>query len=208
MKCYPLMLLPILLFLASTGSVYAASSTQTVLHLLDYIAANYARSVEGGKVKNPDEYQEMREFASQAKVLMEKLPANPNRAKLLVEITALARGIENKNAAREIITRASDLRWFMIHAYNLQVIPTYIPDLPHSNELFIAHCAACHGSMGKGDRLIGKWIDQSPSNFHDIARMKQRSVYGLSNTTKLGIYPTSQTLSVQRAVIVLSAFGL
>lgn len=192
MKYCPFMLLPILflLLLASTGSVYATSSTQTVLHLLDYIAVDYAQAVEGRKIKNPDEYQEMREFASQAKVLIEKLPANPNRAKLLVKIAALARGIENKDAAPEIVARANDLRWFVIHAYNLQVIPKYIPDLRHSNELYTAHCAACHGSMGKGDGLIGKGLDPSPSNFHDIARMTQRSVYGLYNTITLGITDT------------------
>jgi len=53
--------------------------------------------------------------------------------------------------------------------------------------LFVQHCAACHGTQGKGDGPLAKGMDPAPRNFHDDSRMRQRSLYGLYNTITLGV---------------------
>jgi hypothetical protein len=47
-------LLSLLFILVVAVPARAAEPAQTVLHLLDYIAVDYAEAVENGKVKNPD----------------------------------------------------------------------------------------------------------------------------------------------------------
>lgn len=64
-----------------------------------------AEAVADGKIKNADEYQEMREFASQAQVFIKDLPANAARPQLLADATALAQRIDAKAAVSEVATR-------------------------------------------------------------------------------------------------------
>src|SRR5687767_740231 len=92
------------------GSVRAQDSAQTVLHLLDYVAVDYAEAVENGRVKNTDEYKEMTEFASQIKRLLQGLPENPARSKILVDAAALDARIAAKAAPAEIAAKATVLR--------------------------------------------------------------------------------------------------
>ena len=190
-------LLSILLLLALSGIAYAAESTRTVLHLLDYIAVDYTGAVEDGKIKSVDEYKEMREFAGQAQELIKGLPANPAQPALLAEATALAQGIDAKAAASVISTKASALRWAVIRAYNVQVTPKSAPDLKRGAGLYAAQCAVCHGVGGRGDGPAAKGLDPKPSDFHDLNRMAQRSAYGLYNTVTLGVDGTAMASFAQ-----------
>lgn len=97
-------LLSVLLFLALAGIVRAAPPAQTVLHLLDYIAVDYAEAVADVKIKNADEYQEMREFANQARAFIQDLPVNAAQPQLLADSMELVRRrdwcVANSNAWR------------------------------------------------------------------------------------------------------------
>lgn len=197
MPRYLALLLTVLLFPALAGVARAEPSTQTVLHLLDYIAVDYAGAIEDGKIKNNDEYEEMREFASQAYVFIKVLPANAAQPELRADAMVLVRRIEAKAAASDITARANALRWAVIRAYNVQVAPKSTPDLKRGAALYAAECAACHGAEGRGDGPAGKGLDPAPSNFHDGERMAQRSVYGLYNTITLGVAGTGMA-SYQR----------
>lgn len=190
-------LLSILLTLALVGAAHAAESTRTVLHLLDYIAVDYAGAVEGGKIKSADEYREMNEFVGQAQELIKGLPANPAQQTLLAQAVALAQGIDAKAAAPEISAKASALRWAVIRAYNVQVTPRSVPDLKRGATLYATQCAACHGVTGRGDGLSAKGLDPKPSDFHDLNRMAQRSAYGLYNAVTLGVDGTAMASFAQ-----------
>ena len=179
------LLLPVL-----AGTAHAADTARTVLHLLDYIAVDYAGAVENGQVKDAGEYEEMREFARQAQGLIEGLPANPQAATLRAEAVALAQGIEAREDGAAVASRANALRWAVIAAYKVQVVPKSPPDLRRAATLYSAQCAACHGAAGKGDGPAGQGLDPRPSNFHDADRMAQRSAYGLYNTISLGVSGT------------------
>ncbi|MHB1142900.1 MAG: FTR1 family protein [Sulfuricaulis sp.] len=176
-----------LLCLALAGPARAADPAQTVLHLLDYIAVDYAETVENGRVKNADEYREMHEFAGQVQGLIKGLPENEGRARLLSEAATLAKRINAKASPTEITDKATALRWALISAYQLQIAPKAAPDLKAGAALYKEHCAACHGAEGRGDGPAGKGLEPAPSNFHDGERMAQRSVYGLYNTITLGV---------------------
>ncbi len=168
----------------------AAEPSQTVLHLLDYIAVDYAEAVADGKIKNADEYKEMREFADQVQASIKSLPVNEGRAALHSEAVTLATQIGTKASPAEVAAQATALRWAVIRAYDLKLAPKVAPDVNVGASLYENQCAACHGAQGHGDGAAGRGLDPAPSNFHDNDRMAQRSVYGLYNTITLGVVGT------------------
>jgi high-affinity iron transporter len=169
----------------------AAQEAQTLLHLLDYIGVDYPEAVENGKVKNADEYKEMVEFAAQVSTGLAALPANPRKAALADESRGLARLIAAKAAPADVAAASGRLRWALVEAYKLRLAPRAAPDVSRGKTLYAAHCGACHGATGQGDGLAAKGLEPAPSNFHDLERMAQRSVYGLYNTITLGVDGTS-----------------
>jgi hypothetical protein len=62
---------------------HADNSAQTIVHMLDYVSVDYPEFVQDGKVLDEAEYKEQLEFATQAAVLLAKLPAVPEQAALL-----------------------------------------------------------------------------------------------------------------------------
>lgn len=169
---------------------WAQDPAPTVLHLLDYIAVDYAEAVADGKITNANEYAEMREFGRNVRTLIAQLPARPAGNQLLADATALIRAIETKAPAAQIAAQASALRWAVIDAYQLTIAPRRPPDLARGAALYEAQCAMCHGKDGHGDGAAGRSLDPAPSNFHDTERMANRSVHGLYNTITLGVAGT------------------
>ena len=187
-------LLVFILLLALPVRLQAQERSQTVLHLLDYIAVDYASAVaHDGKIKNADEYSEMREFAGQIESVITGLPQNPAQSQLRTQASALAQKVEARAAPAIIAAEATALRRAVIGAYRVQVAPKRMPDVRRGSELYASQCAACHGLAGAGDGPAGRNLDPAPSNFHDAARMEQRSVFGLYNTITLGVPGTGMT---------------
>jgi high-affinity iron transporter len=182
------------LALATAPSARAADAAggkaQTVVHLLDYVGVDYPEFVKNGEVLNASEYAEQREFATQSIALLEQLPAALEKAALLERARQLLARIDAKAAGAEVSGLAGTLRSDVIRVYKLTVAPRQAPDLPRAMQLFAANCAACHGAQGHGDGALAKGMDPSPSDFHDEARMKMRSIYGLYNTIALGVAGT------------------
>jgi high-affinity iron transporter len=188
--------------LAMTGApAYAdadgGGEAQTVLHVLDYVGADYAGAVEAGKVKSADEYKEMVEFTTEAVKLIKALPANPQRAGLVAEAEKLANRVRAKAEPTEIAATAGKLRWAVIGAYGVAVSPKTVPDLSTGANLYQSMCASCHGAKGAGDGPAGARLDPAPANFQDADRMARRSVYGLYNSITLGVKGTAMTSFAQ-----------
>lgn len=190
----PLLLQGLLLAMLALGlsdTVVASPAddekAQTIVHMLDYVGVDYPEFVQDGKVLNAEEYAEQREFATQAITLLEQLPTVPEQPALLRKAKELLARIEAKAAGAEVSTLASALRAGVIQAWKLSVAPRQPPDLLQGTRLFAQHCAACHGAEGRGDGPLAKGMQPSPSDFHDEARMRQRSLYGLYNTISLGV---------------------
>lgn len=190
MRKFLRLFLPLIAVLPCTSPARAQEAAQTVLHLLDYVAVDYAGAVENGRIRNPGEYAEMREFAGQAVALIGELPANAAHQKLLSDAGALAQRIDARAAASEVAARAIALRWSVIRAYDVPVTPKTAPDLRLGARLYDLQCAACHGAQGRGDGPAGKGLEPAPSDFHDAERMASRSIYGLYSTITFGVKGT------------------
>ena len=171
----------------------AAQEAQTILHLLDYIGVDYPEAVSGGNIKNADEYREMLEFAAQVARQVNGLPDNPRKAPLVAEAAALAKLVQDRAAAASVADAAAKLRQAIVAAYELKLAPRAAPDLARGKTLYQTNCAACHGAEGRGDGPAAKGLEPPPSNFHDLDRMAQRSVYGLYNTITLGVAGTAMS---------------
>lgn len=179
-----------LLAVACALPAYAQTSAQTILHLLDYVGADYGGAVEGGKVKSADEYKEMVGFSAQALDGLKALPANPAKDALIAAGEGLVKLVDDKGAAEKIAEESSALRWAIIAAYKLQVAPRSAPNLKRGAALYAADCSACHGATGRGDGAAARGLNPSPANFHDSARMANRNLYGIYSTITLGVAGT------------------
>lgn len=184
-----LLILPLAL-LAGPTQAGEGDAARTALHLLDYIAVDYAEAVDKGQVRNADEYAEMSEFAAETRRLLQTLPANPAQATLLGLAEGLQRSVARKAAPAAVAEQAQTLRWALIRAYDVRITPRQAPELGQAAALYAAQCAACHGETGRGDGLAGRTLEPAPSDFHDLPRMAQRSIYGLYNTISLGVNGT------------------
>lgn len=167
-----------------------AESAQTVIHMLDYVSVDYPEFVQDGKVLDRPEYEEQREFAKQSVGLLQGMPAAPEKEAVVAKARQLLARIEAKAPGAEVAGLAHAVAADVIRIYSVAVAPRHTPDLKRAAELFQAQCAACHGIQGRGDGPAAKGMDPPASNFHDQARMRQRSVYGLYNTITLGVAGT------------------
>jgi high-affinity iron transporter len=183
----------LLFIVACIISAGAAASPQTVVHLLDYIGVDYPHFVQNGKVLDAAEYKEQQEFSHQVIELLQRSPEVPARGELLKAATALAERIDAKAAGAQIAQQAAALRRQVITAYRLGVAPRQPPDLEVGARAYAAQCASCHGAQGRGDGPAAKGLDPAPADFHDHARMAQRSLYGLYNTITLGVAGTGMS---------------
>ncbi len=173
---------------------YAAqpdASAQLVVHLLDYISVDYPTFVKVGKVTDASEYKEQQEFATQVVTLLGQLPEVRERTELLSEASRLKRRIDARAPGEEVSKAATDLRWRVIGAYGIAVVPKRPPDLQLGARLYSSQCAGCHGASGHGDGVLAKGLDPAPADFHDHDRVAQRSVYGFYNSITLGVTGTA-----------------
>jgi high-affinity iron transporter len=172
---------------------------QMILHMLDYMAVEYPEFVQDGTVLDQAEYDEQIEFSQQVHTMLDQLPDHTDKPHLIRQAEQLIRQIQDKGPGLEVTALAQQLRWAIIRAYNVEVAPKRPPVLHTAAALYQSQCSACHGPQGHGDGPAGASLDPSPSNFHDLQRMDQRSVYGLYNTITLGVQGTGmssfQTLS-------------
>lgn len=165
--------------------------TQVILHMLDYVGVDYGATVLLGKVLNEDEFREQVGFADQAAKLLGGLPEHPRRAALVMEALQLAHSVRTKSPPEQVSAAVQQLRLAIIDIYQVPVSPRRAPTLTTAMALYQRECASCHGPQGHGDGLNGKLLNPKPADFHNTARMSQRSVYGLYNTITLGVNGTA-----------------
>ena len=181
----------IVVLLAFSLPAWAETTAQTIVHLLDYVGVDYPEFVKDGKVLDEAEYKEQQEFSTQVIDLLGKLPDVPRRAELVKQAETLKARVDGKAPGAEVAKLAAGLRWQVIDTYKIAVAPKSAPDLKRGAALYAEHCAACHGTQGRGDGPAAKGLDPKPSNFHDRERMAQRSLYGLYSTITLGVGGTA-----------------
>ncbi len=113
--------------------------------MLDYVAVDYPEFVKDGKIVDQGEYDEQLEFVTQARILLDQLPARPERAELLAAADRLVALVKGKAAGTEVAAAANQLRWAVITAYGVDVRrsvrPIWLtprrstpPTVPHATE--------------------------------------------------------------------------
>ncbi|MBI2992859.1 MAG: cytochrome c/FTR1 family iron permease [Gammaproteobacteria bacterium] len=161
--------------------------TQSALHILDYVGVDYPAAVTEGRVVDQAEFGEQVEFAAQLVILIQQLPATPDKETLVAEAAELRKVIASLAPAEDIQERCRRITAALISAYAVNVAPTRPPSSRRGETLYKEQCAGCHGAQGHGDGPLGAQFNPKPIDFHDRERQKQRSVYGLFSTITLGV---------------------
>jgi high-affinity iron transporter len=173
-----------------SGRIGWQHNAQSIIGALDYVAIDYPQAVQNSAVINTVEYAEQREFVTTVHELLLSLPARPQRESLLEQAQALLVLVEQRAAAGEVAAVARQLAAGLIDTYDLIIAPLVPPDPAAAAPLFGEYCAGCHGISGRGDGPAGAAFDPAPTDFHNVERARQRSLYGLYSTITLGVQGT------------------
>lgn len=179
-----------LLLLTLAAGLPATADSGALLQLVDYVGVDYAEAVADGVVVNATEYAEMEEFGRLIGERVAALPEAPQKAQLAADAATLARSIAERAEPTQVAGLTHRMRDVLMRAYPVELVPRTAPDLARGARLYQANCAACHGDTGRGDGPAGAELDPPPTDFHDAARARQRSLYGLYNTITLGVQGT------------------
>jgi high-affinity iron transporter len=177
--------------LVSATGVFAASDPNVLLQLVDYVGVDYSGAVAGGEVVSSSEYAEMQEFASRIGAAAAELPESDAKSALDALAANLKEQVEAKAEPGAVAATTREIRNLVMRAYPAVLTPRVPPDIAAAAAQFETTCATCHGLEGRGDGPAAASLDPKPTNFHDAARQKQRSLYGLYNTITLGVDGTS-----------------
>ncbi len=174
----------------------AIASPQQLLQLVDYLGVDYEGAVQQGEIINPEEYTEMVDFSAGILAQISTLPSsNAQQANykqyLLNDANKLINLVHNKADVQAIRILTTNMRNNLVAGFNIQVIPTKLPDLAKARNLYANQCASCHGNKGYGDGIAAKNLVPEPTNFHDKARYQQRTLFSLYSTITEGVTGTA-----------------
>ena len=159
--------------------------------LLDYLAVDYGKAVQDGKVKSAGEYAEMQEFAATAERQLGELPDQTDKGSLLQQATALRAAVAAKADPVSVAKLAHALSSAVQKTYPFPVAPTAMPVLAKGGQLFQAQCAACHGQQGRGDGPLAASLNPKPTALADHTRARERSLFALHQIISNGVQGTA-----------------
>jgi high-affinity iron transporter len=185
----------VLLLFANSPALWASDEAKRVLALTDYIGGDYRNAVQGGKIINQDEYQEMIEFSARSLELFERLKESEGRDRAGIEkdLRAVARHIQEKFGEDEVPKLAQQIKERLIATYKIVTHPRVLPNLEAAKTVYDQNCAQCHGETGRGDGPAAETMqpkEPKPANFLDADLMSGLSAFKAFNTTSFGIEGT------------------
>ena len=185
------LLLFVLGSVAPAQAATVAQEVQTSWRLLDYIGVDYREAIASGKVINPLEYDEMREFSATVSAKLQALPQTKEKARLVADARELEAAIGRKVEPAEISRRAKSLAASLLAVHPVPLAPSSVPDLLRGAALFAENCASCHGARGEGPPPAFAQLDPPPIAFADRGRARDRSVFGLYQVITQGLEETA-----------------
>jgi len=191
-----------LVFFLLAGTAQAAVDLGRFMQLVDYIGVDYPGAVQDGKIISTSEYEEMQEFTAtvvtQARQLNHQLNQPATQTDFVSQAEHLQSLVEHQQEPALIKQVTSSLSRSVLAHFNISVVPRNAPDLVRAQSLYIENCAGCHGETGLGNGLKANGLQPSPTNFHDVARYRERTLFGLYNTISMGVNGTAmQSFSSQ-----------
>ncbi|MGB4860559.1 MAG: cytochrome c/FTR1 family iron permease [Dokdonella sp.] len=187
------MLLLAWLALDSAWAADPQSEARQAWQLLDYIAVDYAGAVQNGKVIEPGEYAEMREFAATVRAKLAALPAQPQQPAMVASAGRLNQQIAERDRSDAVARTAHALANELLTAYRIETTPGTPPDVMAVAPLYAQQCAACHGPHGHGDGPAAASLTPKPIAFTDAQRAAQRSPLALYQVISQGLSGTAMT---------------
>lgn len=162
-------------------------SPNLIVHLLDYLAKDYAGAVRDGKILSQGEYDEQVEFITIVATSAQKIEDLKNAKDFTSGVQNLHNLILGKKSADEVSKLARSLQLDAIRITKIAIAPRILPDMKLGEKLFQVNCTSCHGNTGRGDGLAGVNLDPKPANFHDPDLIWNSAPYKFYNTIKLGV---------------------
>lgn len=182
---HPLRLKKILIFVGFILTVLAAAAQagepgggdlQRLAALVDYVAADYAGAVQGGKVLAAAEYEEQRGLLRDAAELVRRVPAprtEAAREALAGEMAALARAVDAKATPEQVAALCRGIRTRLVNDFGLALVPLAPPSWDRAAKLYGDACVRCHGADGRADTEEARRLTPPPVSFHDAERMSR-----------------------------------
>ena len=174
-----------------SGRPALANDAATVWRLLDYVAVDYGGAVDNGRVINAAEYAEMVEFTATIRTRIGALPVTASKTSLSAQAEGLQRAVAEKAAPAVVAARARGLADALLTAYPMAQAPLRVPDTQRAAVLYAQNCASCHGGNGDGHGPAAANLDPPPIAFTDVARARQRSLFGLYQVISQGLDGTA-----------------
>jgi high-affinity iron transporter len=188
-------ILTLLLVAFSGSTLWAADEAHRIVALIDYIGGDYRNAVQGGKVVNSDEYQEMSEFSARSLDLFRQLKsADGDKAAIEKDLTALVAHIKNKSGDDAVPELSQQIKDRLVKTYNIATYPKALPSYASARTIYMQNCAHCHGETGKGDGPGRESMNPktpAPANFTEAEFMAGLSPFKVYNTTTFGIDNTA-----------------
>jgi high-affinity iron transporter len=184
-------LIAIILTVFSALAHAEVKNPSMVVHLLDYLAKDYAGAVQNGKVVSQSEFNEQVEFSDTAVQSAKAIRDFSQDAAFIKDIESLNIKIKSKTDPSEVSKLARNLQGRAIELAKIEVAPLDYPRISDGKLLFANNCASCHGSNGQGDGPAGKGLDPKPANFHLTDKKMESSPFQYFNTIRLGVPGTA-----------------
>ncbi|MEO8199177.1 MAG: FTR1 family protein [Gemmatimonadota bacterium] len=155
-------------------------------------AQEYRLGVEGGKVIAPEEVAESRLFLAEARRSAGLLPSDVS-GNAVRELDAIIALVDGHAVGDSIASRVSNFSNGLARQLGvvLDEFPAVGPNLARGAEIFRASCAACHGTLGRGDGLAAHEMSPPPANLADAGSLRSVSPLDFYQKLTIGVTGTA-----------------
>jgi len=174
------------------SSSHASQEVKRVLSLVDYIGGDYKNAVQGGKVINEEEYNEMLEFSADSLRLFGELRSSSgDKEGIELDLIKLRKKIGDKSSTKEIESITGSIKNKIISTYGILTYPKNHPSFKVGRDLYERNCAQCHGILGAGNGPVAPNFNPPPTNFTNGSTVGGLSPFKVYNTMSFGIEGTA-----------------
>jgi high-affinity iron transporter len=174
------------------GAVLAAGpseSNQRLIFLLQYLAADYDRAVQDGRIIDSLEYGEMQRFSREAARIYQS--STGVQQQTLSKLRQLEGLIAARAALPQIRRICEETMAILVKEKDLPAAPRRTPDLGYGKILFEENCASCHGLRGAGDGPAADTLNPKPRDFTDPERMNALTPWQFYHAITFGVEGTA-----------------
>ncbi|MEZ4307115.1 MAG: cytochrome c [Polyangiaceae bacterium] len=166
-----------------------------LVHLLEYVAADYPRAIQKGAVASWDEYEEQLEIAEEAdrvgaQLVLSRLGNGPP-VELATKVSRTRALVQDKAPADEVAASAASAAEMAVRAFGVPQAPSGAPDAGRGKALYTEHCATCHGETGRADTARAATLQPRPANFQDPAIGDGLTPFRIATTVRFGVLETA-----------------